>query len=334
MSIGEALAEARRQAGLTVTQVSDQTRIREMIIIAVEGDDFSACGGDLHARGYIRIIARAVGADPEPLIQEYQAPRPGPQAIPDDAGEPVTPTRMRKRPGPQAIPDDAAEPVTPTRMRKRRRLDWVAVGWLALAVWIGFYAYHFLAGSRHATIAPTSAGAHPVTQRPSHGRQAPPAPKTTTPGAATARALTAASAAAFGPSGAGHGDNSGLAHLAIDANPATAWHTDWYATAHFANLYPGTGLLVDMGRPVTITAAQITLGTAHGAGLQLRVGAAPALADLRPAAYAANTGGVVRLRLPTPARGRYVLIWFTSLPPDPVGTFQVSVYDLRLEGRP
>ncbi len=299
MSIGEALAEARRQAGLTVTQVSDQTRIREMIIIAVEGDDFSACGGDLHARGYIRIIARAVGADPEPLIQEYQAPRPGPQAI----------------------PDDAAEPVTPTRMRKRRRLDWVAVGWLALAVWIGFYAYHFLAGSRHATIAPTSAGAHPVTQRPSHGRQAPPAPKTTTPGAATARALTAASAAAFGPSGAGHGDNSGLAHLAIDANPATAWHTDWYATAHFANLYPGTGLLVDMG-------------PAHGAGLQLRVGAAPALADLRPAAYAANTGGVVRLRLPTPARGRYVLIWFTSLPPDPVGTFQVSVYDLRLEGRP
>jgi hypothetical protein len=241
---------------------------------------------------------------------------------------------MRKRPGPQAIPDDAAEPVTPTRMRKRRRLDWVAVGWLALAVWIGFYAYHFLTGSRHATIAPASSGAHPVTQRPSHGRQAPRAPKTTTPGAATARALTPASAAAFGLSGAGHGDNSGLAHLAIDANPATAWHTDWYATAHFANLYPGTGLLVDMGRPVTITAAQITLGTAHGAGLQLRVGAAPALADLRPAAYAANTGGVVRLRLPTSARGRYVLIWFTSLPPDPVGTFQVSVYDLRLEGRP
>jgi len=356
VSIGEALAKARRRAGLTVTQVSDQTRIREVIITAVEGDDFSACGGDLYARGYIRIIARAVGADPEPLIREYQAARPGPQVIPDDAAEPVTPTRMRKRPGPQVIPDDAAEPVTPTRMRrrpgpqvipddaaepvtptrmrKRRWLDWVAVGWLALAVWIGFYAYHFLTGSRHATSAPASAGAHPATQRPGHRLQAPSTPKTATQGAAAARALTPASAAAFGPSGAGHGDNSGLAHLAIDTNPATAWHTDWYATAHFANLYPGTGLLVDMGRPVTITAAQVTLGTAHGVGLQLRVGAAPALADLRPAAYAANTGGVVRLRLPTPARGRYVLIWFNSLPPDPAGTFQVSVYDLRLEGRP
>jgi hypothetical protein len=311
VSIGEALTKARTQAGLTVTQVSDQTRIREMIITAVEGDDFSACGGDLCARGYIRIIARAVGADPEPLIREYQA----------------------ARPGPQVIPDDTAEPVTPTRMRKRRWLDWVAVGWLALAVWIGFYAYHFLTGSRHATSAPTSAGAHPVTQRPGHHKQAPPTPKTATQGAAAARALTPASAAAFGPSGAGHGDNSGLAHLAIDANPATAWHTDWYATAHFGNLYPGTGLLVDMGRPTTIMAARIRLGHAHGASFQLRVGTAPAMADLSPVAHAAHTGGVVRLRLSTPAHGRYVLIWFTRLPPDQSGTFQVSVYNLRLEGR-
>jgi len=47
----------------------------------------------------------------------------------------------------------------------------------------------------------------------------------------------------------------------------------------------------------------------------------------------ANAGGVIRLRLPTPAHGRYVLIWFTSLPPDSAGTFQARVYDLQLEGR-
>jgi hypothetical protein len=39
------------------------------------------------------------------------------------------------------------------------------------------------------------------------------------------------------------------------------------------------------------------------------------------------------MRLATPAHGRYVLIWFTRLPPDPAGTFQASVYNLRLEGR-
>src|SRR2546423_173552 len=81
------------------------------------------------------------------------------------------------------------------------------------------------------------------------------------------------------------------------------------------------------------TAARITLGNGHGAGLELRVGAAPALADLPAAAHVANAGSVMRLRLPTPARGRYVLIWFTSLPPGPAGTFQARVYDLQLEGR-
>ena len=74
------------------------------------------------------------------------------------------------------------------------------------------------------------------------------------------RTLTPVSAAAFGPSGTGQGDAPQLAPLAIDGNPATAWHTDWYATAGFGGLYAGTGLRLDMGRTATITAARITLG--------------------------------------------------------------------------
>jgi cytoskeletal protein RodZ len=49
--IGEALAEARRQAGLIVTQVSQRTCIRETIICGIERDDYCACGGDFYARG-------------------------------------------------------------------------------------------------------------------------------------------------------------------------------------------------------------------------------------------------------------------------------------------
>jgi cytoskeletal protein RodZ len=314
VSIGEALAQARRQAGLTVTQVSDQTRIRETVITGIEGDDYSACGGDLYVRGYIRSIARAIGTDPEPLIRQYQA----------------------AQPGLQAVTGDADEPVTPARMHRRRLPGWIALSALVLgALGVCFAAFHFLVGWPPTTIAAPSARTHSVTHHPGHGTQATSAsaPKTATPDAVGARTLTPASTTAFGPSGAGQGDNPALAPLATDANPATAWHTDWYATAHFGNLYPGTGLLVDMGRPVTITAAQLMLGTAHGASFQLRVGAAPALADLPPVAHAASTGGVVRLRLTTPAHGRYVLIWFTSLPPDPAGTFQASVYDLQLKGR-
>ena len=81
MSIGDTLAEARRQRGLTITQVSQQTRIRETIIRGIEQDDFSSCGGDFYARGHIRSVGRAVGVDPEPLIREYDQTQGAPRAI-------------------------------------------------------------------------------------------------------------------------------------------------------------------------------------------------------------------------------------------------------------
>jgi hypothetical protein len=149
----------------------------------------------------------------------------------------------------------------------------------------------------------------------------------------TSLPLAPVSAAAFGVSGAGQGDNPQLAPLAIDRSRTTAWNTDWYTSARFGNLYPGTGLLIDMGRPVTITSAQIWLGSAPGASFQLRVGSSPALADLEPAARAAGASGLVRLQLTTPARGRYVLIWFTRLPVNSNGNFEASVYNVRVEGR-
>jgi cytoskeletal protein RodZ len=98
VSIGESLAEARRQAGLSVTQVSQQTRIRESIIRDIEQDDFSACGGDFYARGHIRSIASVVGADPAPLISAYDAEHGPPGAIrAADVFEPSTPIKLRGR---------------------------------------------------------------------------------------------------------------------------------------------------------------------------------------------------------------------------------------------
>jgi cytoskeletal protein RodZ len=76
VSIGEGLAQARRRAGLTVTQVSEQTCIRETIISGIERDDYSGCGGDFYTRGHIRAIAKAVGTDPVPLIGVYDAAHP------------------------------------------------------------------------------------------------------------------------------------------------------------------------------------------------------------------------------------------------------------------
>jgi Helix-turn-helix domain len=299
VSIGEALADARRDAGLTVTEVSEQARIREMIITHIEDDDYSVCGGDSHARGYIRIIAGALRADPDPLIREYNT----------------------------TIADDVSAPVT---RRRRLRPNWVLV---LVLVWVGIAAYDLRAGLPQVTTAATAARAHSVTHRPAHAGHVPPAPTRSITSGVPVRTLTPVSAAAFGPSGAGQGDAPQLAPLAIDGNPATAWHSDWYATAGFGGLYAGTGLLLDMGRTATMTTARITLGPDQGASFQLRVGTAPLLAGLPPVARAVNTAGVVYLRFTTPAHGRYVLIWFTSLPRDPAGTFQASVYDIHLEGR-
>jgi len=146
-----------------------------------------------------------------------------------------------------------------------------------------------------------------------------------------ARTLTPASAVTFDPYGDSQGTN---AQPAIDGSRATAWHTAWYTTAAFGNLKPGTGLLLDMGRPVTITGIKITLGSLPGADFQVRTGAAAAsLTDTHPVARVTGAGGQVDLRLTTPARGaRYVLIWFTKLPPDASGTFQATVYNVSLEG--
>src|SRR5215472_7860085 len=122
-TIGDALAAARRQAGLTITQVSQRTCIRETIIRGIERNDFSACGGDFYARGHIRSIARAVGADPEPLIREYDATQGSPEGI---------------------TAADVFEPSTPIRLRERRRPNWSAAMAVALAAIVGIATYHFL----------------------------------------------------------------------------------------------------------------------------------------------------------------------------------------------
>ncbi|HUZ23019.1 MAG TPA: RodZ domain-containing protein [Streptosporangiaceae bacterium] len=145
MTIGDALAEARRQAGLTITQVSQRTCIRETIIRGIERDDFSACGGDFYARGHIRSIARAEGLEPEPLIREYDATQGAPEGI---------------------TAADVFEPSTPIKLRERRRPNWSLAMLVALAAIVGIATYHFL--SAPAKTSPVSSGRAPVVSHAQH----------------------------------------------------------------------------------------------------------------------------------------------------------------------
>jgi len=150
VSIGETLADARRQAGLTITQVSQQTRIRESIIRGIEQGDFSGCGGDFYARGHIRSIAGAIGTDPVPLISEYDAEHGPPGAL-------------------RAA--DVFEPSTPIRIRERRSPSLGLIAAVVLLAIIGFGAYRLvsshsggtrpLAAQTHRAAASAKPTAHP-----------------------------------------------------------------------------------------------------------------------------------------------------------------------------
>lgn len=138
MNIGETLAKARQEAGLTVAQVSARTRIRETVIRAIERDDFTLCGGNFYARGHIRGIARAIGIDPDPLIQAYDESHGG---------------------APQAVPaTQAFEPAAPVGLAERRSPNWSAAMAVALIFVLGYAVVRMVSGADPQQV--DAAGAH------------------------------------------------------------------------------------------------------------------------------------------------------------------------------
>ena len=146
-----------------------------------------------------------------------------------------------------------------------------------------------------------------------------------------ARRRAAASVAAFGPAGTADGDDQQGAALAIGGDRARPWISQWYATARFGALKQGTGLLLDMGRPVTVASVRLSLVN-PGADIQLRAGSKPVPAWLPAVARVSDAGGTAQLKPGAPVHVRYVLIWFTKLPPDNAGHYQAAVYRITVQG--
>ncbi|TPQ15898.1 helix-turn-helix domain-containing protein [Streptomyces sporangiiformans] len=121
-SIGRVLQQARIEAGLTVDEISNATRVRVAIVHAIEQDDFAACGGDVYARGHIRTLARAVHTDPARLLAQYD----------DDHGGRPSPT--------PAAPLFEAERIRP----ERQRPNWTAAMVAAIVAVIGFVGFTLL----------------------------------------------------------------------------------------------------------------------------------------------------------------------------------------------
>ncbi|MFF0436443.1 RodZ domain-containing protein [Streptomyces sp. NPDC004327] len=154
-SIGRALQHARVAAGLTVEEVSASTRVRVPIVHAIEEDDFSRCGGDVYARGHVRTLARAVGLDPAPLIEQYDAEHGG-------------------RPSPTpAAPLFEAERIRP----EPRRPNWTAAMVAAIVAVVGFVGFTMFNG----TDGPGTGGAVAEGPAPATKPATAPAPAKTKP---------------------------------------------------------------------------------------------------------------------------------------------------------
>lgn len=144
-SIGRSLARGRLDAGLTAEAVSAVTRVRVPIVHAIEQDDFTRCGGDVYARGHIRAFARAVGVDPVPLIERYDAEhggRPSPT--------PVAPLYEANRVRPEA-----------------RRPNWTAAMVAAIVAVVGFVGFTVFGGSGGGDSGSRPVAGHATQSRPS-----------------------------------------------------------------------------------------------------------------------------------------------------------------------
>jgi hypothetical protein len=152
VSIGEELAEARREAGLTVAEVCRKTRIREAIVQAIERDDFTTCGGDFYARGFIREIARAVGADAAPLVSEYDAEhRWHDPAAATELPQNVTPVEHGGQGAQVGQGWRGGQGQGQGRQGGHRRLNVTILLALALAIVVGFAIYQLVSAATRPT---------------------------------------------------------------------------------------------------------------------------------------------------------------------------------------
>ncbi len=169
-------------------------------------------------------------------------------------------------------------------------------------------------------------------------------PRTSAPASAAAASglLKPVSASSFNPIGnpPGPNEDSGETGNAIDASASTFWHTSYYVgNPVFGGLKKGTGLLLDMGRPVRLSQILVQFGTSCCAHVQIEIGndntpVASALSTFTVLQSSGTAQGNTTFNVTKNATGRYVLIWLTYLPPlaGSSNQYQAQIYNVVVHG--
>jgi cytoskeletal protein RodZ len=72
MSLGSMISKARKDAGLSIDDLSAATNIRGTLLREMEANNFSQCGGETYARGHIRNIAIKLNIDPQIFLTAFE----------------------------------------------------------------------------------------------------------------------------------------------------------------------------------------------------------------------------------------------------------------------
>jgi cytoskeletal protein RodZ len=65
------ITDALRRGGLTLDDLAQSTRLRGSLLEQMQADDFSDTGGDVYARGHLRVIAGVLDIDADCLLAAY-----------------------------------------------------------------------------------------------------------------------------------------------------------------------------------------------------------------------------------------------------------------------
>ena len=133
-------------------------------------------------------------------------------------------------------------------------------------------------------------------------------------------------------------DNPGEAAAVIDGSATTDWHSQFYiGNPVFGGLKKGTGLLLDMGTQVKLSQVDVQFGSPCCTSIRIDLGnsASPASeSGFSTVASSTKAVATAKFSVSSSVKGRYVLLWFTSLPPLPGNSneYDAQVYNVVVRG--
>jgi serine/threonine protein kinase len=265
-------------------------------------------------------LASAVPPDPLPVVSAPTAALRAPDYHP--AGP--------MNPGQAAVPRQRTGGGTPYRRPPADRSSVAAAVISALIVLIlaaaGVAGWSLSHRAHHTTASPPTQG-----------------PSSSGPSAAASAVLKPVSANSFDAYGNDGGNEDGNgAKNAIDGNPSTFWHTDYYLNyPKLGNLKPGTGLILDMGRQVRLSQVVVQFGSTCCTHVEIEIGndddPVPSTLSTFTEVSSSNTAaGSTTFNVTSSKTGRYVLLWITYLPPltGSPGEYEAQIYNVVLHGPP